>query len=271
MPTWDEWVRQHALLHCWDQRDDISRLYAWAELFERAGRTPEQLIQASEYLVTQQSPPQYRSDHLRLLRMALVALQQAAPRDEQPTTGCLKCNGTGRVIVPRPAGSRQPTLKCGIPYQGTFAVLCSCLLGDWYFRSQSDYKRRPMTLLEYSKINPDWLAQVVAEEQLNRQQVQDRNTDKVLAAIVQRSRLPPPERAVLPPPPPPEPEPPPEPRPAPPRKKNHARKDAGGNPTGDEGIPPESRPVPPPGGAGERGERLTQGSLWSDTDSYPGA
>lgn len=187
-PGWDDWVQRHAVLFCWDRPADIERLVAWSAVFARAGRTPAQMVAASEYVVTQ-DPPKFHSDHLRALRLALVALAQQEAQPPPKDDGCRKCCGTGRVIVPRPAGARQPTLMDGRPYQGTIAVLCSCLLGGWYFRSQAGYeKRRAMTLEEYARENPGWMAQQIAEEQLDRMQVEAANADRLLGAIVRRSR-----------------------------------------------------------------------------------
>lgn len=187
--TWAGWVERHALLFCWEREADLARLSAWATIFARAGRTPAELVRASEHMAAG-APPQFRSEHLRGLRAALLELKQQA-REAMPAQReeCKDCRGTGRVVVPRLG--RQPLLANGKPYQATAAVICSCFLGDWYYRSLADYKSRPTSLCEYEKLNPDWRAQEVEADLLRQAEREAAGVDSVhgvIRAIARRSR-----------------------------------------------------------------------------------
>jgi len=64
--AWDKWIKRHALIFGFHTDRDMQMLLEWNLLFARAGFTPEELQEATEWLALN-AHPRFPADHLALL------------------------------------------------------------------------------------------------------------------------------------------------------------------------------------------------------------
>jgi hypothetical protein len=163
---WDKWIIAHTTAFGMSKRQ-TDMVKAWRAAFIADRYTPEELASATQALLVlpdlhPNNHPPYIASHIRNLRA--VAYQRS--QDTAPDLGrCVKCNGTGRVIVPliRPGndGTWKPlkVARAGATYY-TQAVLCDCIKGLAMAGNQDDRRPRMMTLEQYQAINPNWESQL---------------------------------------------------------------------------------------------------------------
>lgn len=85
MKTYEFWAQYHASLFGLHTDADLEMLLAWARLFEKHGYTPDELMQASDFMAIHNPCPKW--EHLRAIKDAIFqqrsALQEAARQEKQ--------------------------------------------------------------------------------------------------------------------------------------------------------------------------------------------
>lgn len=153
-----EWAARHALIFGLATDADREMLASWEAVFEAAGYTAIELVEASTWIAGN-TPPKFRSDHLPAIRDAVRRRRaEEAKRNESRTVGgplCHRCEDTGLVIVPHPSNMRDGRWRH--PWY-TLAVICWCPRGDRMAASHDGPQKyqKGMMLRDYEKRHPGW-------------------------------------------------------------------------------------------------------------------
>jgi len=209
-PSWGDWALRHRALFGLNTPEEIDMITEWAALFALEGLMPDELLQASEWLLLAPGAPRFRTEQPAALvarvRHNRKQLERSPPPPaDDPHGTCSLCDSTGLVTVPcrrldRHTGEwRMP----GPPgWFGTMAVTCTCALGRWK-RERTRLKlmiagtviyedRRPMGLDEYEVLTPDWRQELARHAEWQRRQVRvtarSQALDEALGEIRKRQR-----------------------------------------------------------------------------------
>lgn len=181
-PEWQSWVEHHAAVFALSTEVDARMLAEWCGLFEKAGWTPAELREATDW-VALHCPPRFRADHLIVLqeRVRRRRIDRGPPQPEGETLGtCTLCRGAGLVPVPNP-------IQLARDLWGTQAVACGCALGRWFAEHGNHL---PLAL--YEREVPNWRTLVSEHEALQRRHGRAletaRSIDAALGAIEKRRR-----------------------------------------------------------------------------------
>lgn len=149
--TYQTWVEFHAKIFSLTGEAIVATMAEWARLFEDARITPEELADASSWLLLHLPTGTYPNAHPGLLYRKIMEQRAAdydsSRKDTLPTDQgtCMDCNNSGFV-----ADVQHPCYLDATHHVGT-TVLCHCPLGLWY-AGRSEI----MTLRQYSALAPDW-------------------------------------------------------------------------------------------------------------------
>lgn len=180
------WATDHAKSFGLSADADLSMLFSWFDAFSAAGFIVSDLRHATRTMIAK-SPPQFRSDHLRLIQAnaTILARQRATKAKDSEASGwsaCSLCIGSGWVIVPH-----RQSLANGLMVRGlTMGVACLCQKG--LATSQSD--KAPLTLQRYEKLNPAWREQLETWDrglaEMAKAKAKAEHADKSAKSIVNR-------------------------------------------------------------------------------------
>lgn len=159
MATWAEWIRFHTTAYGHTTEADIAMVTLWAEAFGADGWTPDELVEATRWILTHVAL-EWRGnavaallERLRAVRAEIVGKGEFGPTD---FPDCRLCSSTGWVSVPDPVA-----LKAG--RWGTCLACCTCALGRWKLNHGDP---RPNLDLWYQHM-PDWREQMEAHDRGN--------------------------------------------------------------------------------------------------------
>ena len=159
MSTWNVWIERHATLFVLRKDADLASLAAWAKRFAAAGMTPEELLDASEWLALH--PPAFLSQHLaalisvvndrRFRQKNANAAQARREAEPEPIAGdCSLCAGTGLVqglTWTKRNRAGRPVLAC---------ISCRCEAGVTLHRRRLEAGYPLRSLDEHEVWAPDW-------------------------------------------------------------------------------------------------------------------
>lgn len=159
MTTWATWIERHATLFVLRKDSDLDTLAAWAKRFAAAGMTPDELLDASEWLALH--PPAFLSQHLgalvsvvndrRFRRQNAAAAVERREAEPAPAAGpCGLCAGTGLVqglIWTKRTRSGRPVLAC---------VSCRCEVGMLLHQRRLEAGYPLRSLDEHERGDPGW-------------------------------------------------------------------------------------------------------------------
>ena len=161
---WPDWIQFHSTFYGWDQERELKMLLAWSNYFASEGYGPEELLAASKDLTGVKIFK--REETIHELEKALRIRRENYRRTIKPEMAdCSMCRGTGLVLVPFLAhvknGIWSSKSKCW--------VSCICI-NSLPFKSTAsgEGKKSIMTLEIYELRNPDWMRQMSACEESER-------------------------------------------------------------------------------------------------------
>ena len=145
----------------------------WLPIFQEHGYTPEELMAATRALVVSTKPPAFIAQHLAGINEEVskgrAVIRPSEPRPTEDKGTCTTCQGSGFVEVPHLDSIVEGRWEPMKPYnrQMTFAVLCSCPLGNWTANRQGE--RKTLTLTRYADLNPFWREQLELRARLRQE------------------------------------------------------------------------------------------------------
>lgn len=169
IPGYAEWAKSHLTAFGLLSEASSRAVLAWEPTFAALQADAEELHGATAVLLARSSPIEgYLDGHRAGLLAAVRAGRAAAPvdADDDGRPVCVRCSGTGRLIVPHLRGGRAVTesghwvgvLVGGRAQYATCAVRCSCERGKFGRFTRRDGVGLP-TLAEYERRNPHWREQ----------------------------------------------------------------------------------------------------------------
>lgn len=188
---WIDWSTRHSLLFCLNREDDRGMLAQWRREFEAMEFTAAELHSATDFIsreakgVTRWDHLETIRDHIRQRRRSSLSAQRSTPLTGGVDRGtCDLCGNTGWAgglphLTQVAVDGWLPLIDGRSPI--TQAAVCTCLHGKWQLdawdQQTPKYKeqyKRPMTLPQYTTLNPEWKAQV---RMLSEQRLAERASD----------------------------------------------------------------------------------------------
>lgn len=162
-----QWSIYHAKAFCLRTTHETEMTAAWAIAFEQAGFTVAELIDATNWMLTE-SAPRFREQHLDMIQKRIASQRSNAHRESvlsamrgEEQSRCIHCDNVGLVVVPHPAFYAEGRWSTPWP---TAAVTCLCMKGEKAKRDAEERKTPMMTLAAYEISHPDWQAQMRERE-----------------------------------------------------------------------------------------------------------
>jgi len=170
-----DWADRHAALFSMGREDDAGMFLQWRREFEAMGFTVAELHGATDW-ISRESKGITRWDHLQAIRDHVRNGRRFAASKARATVGesdrgtCSKCSDTGYVCGLPHLSQLRPEgwlpLFADVPAL-TQAAVCTCLAGKWIYdawndkdQKYKDHYRKPQSLVEYTRLNPQWEAQM---------------------------------------------------------------------------------------------------------------
>jgi len=202
MTDYDLWLKHHCTVFGIYEPAHVRTVKSWEPIFTAAGWLLPDLFLCTDWLAMH-APPRFLGDHLAALRNRMTELKAVSLRelDADPAySACVKCDGTGRLIVPhllgiigdewRPVRGATPT-----PQYYTCAVRCDCSRGRFgNFTGRGANGDIPlMTLAEYERANPHWHRQLARRAAMHREEARldvDDTWRETVAKLTRHLRVP---------------------------------------------------------------------------------
>lgn len=165
--TYLDWSIYHAKAFGLRSQQDLEMVDVWTKAFERAGYTVAELIDATNWMLTE-SAPRFREQHLDMIQKRIASQRSSAHRESvlsamrgEEQSRCINCDNVGLVVVPHPAFYVDGRWSTPWP---TAAVTCLCMKGEKSKRDAEERKAPMMTLAAYEVSHPDWQEQMRERE-----------------------------------------------------------------------------------------------------------
>ena len=161
---WPDWIQFHSTFYGWDGERELKMLLAWSVYFASEGYGPEELLAASKDLTGVKIFKREETIH-ELEKALRIRRENYRRTTKHEMADCSMCRGTGLVLVPFLShvknGIWSSKSKCW--------VSCICINSLPFKTSASgEGKKSVMTLEIYELRNPDWMRQMAACEESER-------------------------------------------------------------------------------------------------------
>lgn len=171
MDGFSEWARHHCTVFGLFTPQQVEMVSSWQPLFDSCGWTAADLKAATNWLAAN-CPPEFPSRHLGAIQQCVRsrrAIDLDAMRERPDRPACIKCGGSGMLIVPHLIGVRnREWVGIKVAWSGrvqfyTCSIRCQCERG--HFLQCTDRKgNRLMDQDEYEGTNPGWRQQMARRD-----------------------------------------------------------------------------------------------------------
>lgn len=160
--TWSDWVDKHATIFNMTQEGQLLTLREWAQMFRKHGFTPQELIDASEW-VAMNVEVRFREELLPKLRARVrdarligkrPKLTDPPPPDDPHCPRCPRCKGQGLIKVPHYEKMMHPLYAGRYWYDRD--VACTCPLGEWHRKTKAGTIFAVQGIEDYEAAYPHW-------------------------------------------------------------------------------------------------------------------
>lgn len=164
--TYLEWAAYHARLFGLGDAQSLETVRHWLPVLERFGYRPDELREASDWLVVHAAPRYWTEAPAALAKRIrdVRARSLSTGSDSDAVSRCQDCAGSGLLVVP------DLRVVCDGEWltERTYAIRCHCARGRSGNSTRPSDGRLQLGYDDYARANPRWREQMARKMQENR-------------------------------------------------------------------------------------------------------